>query len=232
MSHLSHASARSSRSSSPASPAPKRRATSSARRELWLRGGYSSDDDDDRPSDSDSRGGSANPEDSFAQPPPDDNHTTFSYLGKSCLVINSPEANQFLCGFQLQGSDKTCFNPKCTIRSHRIPEAASPVLRPGVYFRTGPSGISASRIWNLPVADLSILELYSDLLSRIEEYKPTTWYTILKLMAELEDIAHCEDQVTRLTTVHPRTTNETNLLNVGNDQDSTSSVPSDDDAKQ
>ena len=166
MSHLSHASARSSRSSSPASPAPKRRATSSARRELWLRGGYSSDDDD-RPSDSDSRGGSANPEDAFAQPPPDDNPATFSYLGKSCVVINSPEANQFLCGFQLQGSDKTCFNPKCTIRSHRIPEAASPVLRPGVYFRTSPSGISASRIWNLPVADLSILELFSDLLSRV-----------------------------------------------------------------
>ena len=48
-------------------------------------------------------------------------------------------------------------------------------------------------------------------------------------MVELEDIAFCEDQLTRITTVHPRSTNETIRSNLGNDEDSVS-VPSDDDA--
>ena len=132
--------------------------------------------------------------------PPADTSSFHSTLGKSCIIVEDKRSE--ICGFQLQGSDKTCFNTKCTIRAHRTPEASSSVVKPGLYFR--PSGIAATRVFNSPVADLSILELYSDLLSRIEEYKAPTWHNILSLMAELEDVAYCKDQVRRITTVSDR----------------------------
>ena len=51
MSFQARASSRaSSRPPSPSAPVPKRRATLSARRELWLRGGVDSSDDEPRPS--------------------------------------------------------------------------------------------------------------------------------------------------------------------------------------
>ena len=50
MSFQARASSRaSSRPPSPSAPVPKRRATLSARRELWLRGGVDSSDDEPRP---------------------------------------------------------------------------------------------------------------------------------------------------------------------------------------
>ena len=131
------------------------------------------------------------------------------------------------------------FNPKEATKHVSIPSVPSnpiasqklSLLYSDLEYTSAPviSGISASRIWNLTVADLSILELYTGVLSRVIEYKPITWYTILRLMIELEDIIHCQDQLTRITTVHPRSTNETIRSNLGNDEDSVS-VPSDDDA--
>ena len=202
----------SSRSSSPSSPKPKRRATLSARRELWMRGGDSSDEEP--PPSGSARGGVSADADLFEAPPKDPNTSPFQYsLGKSCVVVEDKRANTNLCGFQLQGSDKTCFNTNCTIRAHRTPEAESPVVQPGVYFRSGLAGLAATRVFNSPVADLAILNPYADLLSRIVEFKGPTWENILSLMAELEDLGHCENQVRLITSVVDREQGEDTSMN-------------------
>ena len=152
----------------PPSPSslPKRRATLSARRELWLCGGDSSDEDP-RSAVPAPRGGSVADADLFESPSAD-TFSIHSSLGKSCIIIEDNRASSEICEFQHNGSDKTCFNTKCTIRAHCTPEASSPVVKPGLYFRSGPSGIAATRFFNSQVSDLSILDLYSDPLSRIE----------------------------------------------------------------
>ena len=158
---------------------------------------------------------------------PADTFSFHSTLGKSCIMVEDKRANSEICGFQLQGSDKTCFNTKCTIRAHRTPEASSPVVKPGLYFRSGPSGIAATRVFNSPVADL-----YSDLLSRIEEYKAPTWHNILNLMAELEDVAHCENQVRRITSVIDKSSEDNEDMSPFNSQDENSEASEGDDTAE
>ena len=74
---------------------PKRRATLSARRELWLRGGGSSEDEPSPPV-------------NLFESPPTDTFSFPSILGESCIIVEGKRVTSEICGFQLQqGSDKT-----------------------------------------------------------------------------------------------------------------------------
>ena len=95
------------------------------------------------------------------------------------------------------------------------------MVQPGLYFRSGPSGLVPTLF---PIADLAILNPYSDLLSRIVEYKAPTWDSILTLMAELEDVAHYEAQVSLLTRVVDRNTNEDEASTLSNSDGEDSDV--------
>ena len=152
-------------------------------------------------------GGGPEADDDLFESPSAETFSFHSTLGKSCIIVDDKRVNSEIRGFQLQGSDKM-FNTKCNIRAHRIPEVSSPVVKPGLYFRSGPSGIADTRVFNSPATDLSILDLYSDLLSRFEEYKAPTRHNILNLMAELEGVAHCEEQVRRIISVSDRNSEE------------------------